>query len=1825
MTFKLYQIAPEALKLLRAIRPKVPPGAVEETVAAPARVYRSIETLVGKLEDYIGQRWMLVFADDAGKMEAGIAKKIKELIPPVAELYRARSDTKAIGIFPEAKLIVAPVGPRGEAAPSLEALRTSIGKINRAIQNKIIDTDDLIVSQIMPSEGVPWARLKEEFVGKIRVPKIAILQETTVPPPTTPAIPTPEVPTSKVGKAIEQIVSDVTERLGGAREQVPNVLDVNVEKGTVTIKQPRALGITLQDVQSRYPEFKWSETKSGALAYIKGQSTPWFQEVPQSGIKAPETVVPKAVKGGDIGSIIDTATDVPEHIQRLAKSYAANLQKASPDKNPVDIANEAIELARRSGGHADFSKALDSFLDSLADDAAARLKPGQKLANEKELLEAVNYGAFRRFLEAWGKKDDLYGARLYDVAPRRAINILTRRGLSVISHTEKDPKTLRFEYTVIEFPEAPAIVRAAREKFHPEGIPAPHVQSKLEEILGTKAAWEELLARLGNLSDEEARGLTQVVLDLTEGPNRENVKKLYTAIATRLALNIARRGFPATAIVPFKTKAYPQGLIASVKLVHFPSLPEGQPTKATKDAVERTVKALHDVGIVDIIKQVIAGGGADYIFPNVARHIRKYAILPAENVIVFREFPESLRSVAAFEPITTTVVKEKGIPKEYLNSLLAYTRRVKQLIEGYADFKFDMKLATPATSTRDLNAIRREVEQSAKNEVIGLIRKATQAAKEDNRTAFAEAIDGLRRIAKRIQEHKYGPAITELRGEEAKVAWEKGMAKAEREEIETAASIREAIDQIQKLISELSKIKGDTIKELSEKGRLAEAISYYLEKNKHIHPAVERELQRLQVLLRGTVQKLNKKNTKGTLGGEATEATEAAASAIDDHISINDSDLFKPIVGGSSLPDELFRELVRTGTPAEQRITRRVLAAWRRAAGQTLRGFALPEKVAKEDPTNQATLLVNLTKDFVDTRSQKLDYFTTKLERIFDYLSPEDRIRVGRAVEGKIPVDKLSEVEQIAAKEYRKWLDELADYTKIRARVGDRVKITINGKKRLVEIVGEYFDPDITKSKYDVRIVGSRGVSKKTFTVPFEAVNTKYRQNYLPHVFKGQYMVLIPDHAEPTEQVRFFETLEDARQFLFQLAQAEGILNKAPEEAIKEITRRGWGIYPRYFVPYELSLFMSRQALGRLTAAIDQELKKAFGQDIAKRGFTKAKLWDILKTEIRLQPKLRYFNHLLPREKNIGHYIEDPLTIGRIYLMGAVKKVEGDKYRKTAFEIIRTARRATFGDPYWQRYWDYFTRYAEEVESAKPTRLEVIVDNFIRDIGGDHQWFYRRSLQKLSTLMTLWGLGFSPMSAIVNLSQLAWNTFPILGKWTFAGISRLGRHYYRYDPKVAQVLADLQVSLFVPKYATATLPPSVLRRVQDRLPYVALHMFNAAEYVNRAATGLGAFEKKMAEGASYREAIAYAKAIIEKTQFRYGTEAVPEILRSPTARFLAQFRPYLLFELNFIRDLVRRDPEQGYLPLVRFLTAAIATTGLVGLPFIQTLDRQLYRVTAARRQGRGFSLLQWVDENAPWALKPILLRGIPATAGVDVSGRVGVGPDIENIGDILVGNRELRPTDLARLIGPWTGRAVDIWEAALELANNKTYDALERLIQALAPVQFWYIWSAASGYYGIGGREPGALRSPRRAGAKVTQLQPHEWVLRAVGIQPTRVSEIYEIATLNNIAAQVWRAQRETLRRRLAQAARTGNTKEFDRLFQQAQSLGLTPQDIIEEMAQYEKPLLTRDLMQTPKALREQMVQRARTRESELIYPLQPRRRRGLVPELLPQLTPPLR
>lgn len=283
------------------------------------------------------------------------------------------------------------------------------------------------------------------------------------------------------------------------------------------------------------------------------------------------------------------------------------------------------------------------------------------------------------------------------------------------------------------------------------------------------------------------------------------------------------------------------------------------------------------------------------------------------------------------------------------------------------------------------------------------------------------------------------------------------------------------------------------------------------------------------------------------------------------------------------------------------------------------------------------------------------------------------------------------------------------------------------------------------------------------------------------------------------------------------------------------------------------------------------------------------------------------YNPFLQKRQNVVGYIESWQQALQAYTKRAVRKVNMDPVLAKIKEVSENLETSQY---------NYVKTKIDQI-NLRPSDLDNLLDNAIKQSPIGYKFGTRPTTvltQKARQMVYRGLLGLNPASAIKNLTQIS-NTYAELGeKNTAIGYLKVMQNLPKFMRGAETELERVGVlrDNFMMDTQQLTAWKTLLQKTDETLFY----LFNLAEKINRGGSYFGAKAKAHSLGMSEQEAVNYAKEIVRKTQFTFGSIDTPAALGSDLMKTLLQFQTYTLKQFEFLGT---KFSEKDFAGLARYV------------------------------------------------------------------------------------------------------------------------------------------------------------------------------------------------------------------------------------------------------------------------------------------------------------------
>lgn len=283
------------------------------------------------------------------------------------------------------------------------------------------------------------------------------------------------------------------------------------------------------------------------------------------------------------------------------------------------------------------------------------------------------------------------------------------------------------------------------------------------------------------------------------------------------------------------------------------------------------------------------------------------------------------------------------------------------------------------------------------------------------------------------------------------------------------------------------------------------------------------------------------------------------------------------------------------------------------------------------------------------------------------------------------------------------------------------------------------------------------------------------------------------------------------------------------------------------------------------------------------------------------------YNPFLQKRTNVGGYIESWQQAVQAYAKRAVRKANMDPVLAKIKEVSENLETSQY---------NYVKTKIGQI-NLRPTDIDNLLDNAIKQSPIGYKFGNRPVTvitQKARQMVYRGLLGLNPGSALKNLTQIS-NTYAELGeKYTAIGYLKVMNNLPKFL-RGAQTELE-QVGVLRDNFMMDTKQITAWKSLLQKTDEVLYYAFNLAEKINRGGSYFGAKAKAHSLGMNEADAVNYAKEIVRKTQFSFGSVDTPAALGSDIMKTLLQFQTYTLKQFEFLGT---KFSEKDFAGLARYV------------------------------------------------------------------------------------------------------------------------------------------------------------------------------------------------------------------------------------------------------------------------------------------------------------------
>ena len=357
------------------------------------------------------------------------------------------------------------------------------------------------------------------------------------------------------------------------------------------------------------------------------------------------------------------------------------------------------------------------------------------------------------------------------------------------------------------------------------------------------------------------------------------------------------------------------------------------------------------------------------------------------------------------------------------------------------------------------------------------------------------------------------------------------------------------------------------------------------------------------------------------------------------------------------------------------------------------------------------------------------------------------------------------------------------------------------------------------------------------------------------------------------------------------------------------------------------------------------------------------------------------------------------------------------------------------------------------------------------------------------------------------------------------------------------------------------------------------------EMVNRVASFTTAFnlmyEREMAKGNPNAQEVAtqYACDAIYATHGDYSATNEPRYFKrggmglGGAEKLITQFRKFQLIQMGLVMRMAKdtfsgASPEAkaaGRRAFAYLLGTHFTMTGLAGTPLVATLAFILNGIFGDDDDSAEDTMRKWIGDKG---MSDLLIRGLPAYLGVDVSERIGAGnmfSPFPYLNATPLSGREGANETLVAMMGPFASQFIRMSQGAAYMSEGDMYKGIEMMLPNGLTNAMRAFRYATEGYTTKNGT---VTIPPEEYGAMETFFQ-------ALGLPTTVTTDRYRLQ--EKLMNTQERRQREESRLNKAYrdaetaAERRAVMREYVKLQKKYEEMGFKPKNITQLVKNDEK------------------------------------------------------
>jgi len=462
-----------------------------------------------------------------------------------------------------------------------------------------------------------------------------------------------------------------------------------------------------------------------------------------------------------------------------------------------------------------------------------------------------------------------------------------------------------------------------------------------------------------------------------------------------------------------------------------------------------------------------------------------------------------------------------------------------------------------------------------------------------------------------------------------------------------------------------------------------------------------------------------------------------------------------------------------------------------------------------------------------------------------------------------------------------------------------------------------------------------------------------------------------------------------------------------------------------------------------------------------------------------------------------------------------------------------------------------FHKALQSIDKVNERGVYEYATRYVRDMLRNKDAMDRK-LNAFKTIPYAWYLSANLRLAVTQMFQNAVTAYPILARLQQESgvkgsaalrLEKAMQDITKYSAGMKGAVSEIELKMLQDAYEQGETLANYINEMKGKvegnwaktyfmkLLDVVSIPFAGMERFNRRTSLLAAFRMYTEAGKPYGEAFELSKEFVRHAHYAYGLSNFPQLMRDGTpfskiAGMAYVFKSfphnYVLSMLHFAKD---KDGKLALGVMMRSIAMLAILGGLTAVPFLDDILEEYEQLSGDPvRSKMRIAMKKYGGD----MLGQVGMEGLPALAGVDMSGTVKMQIPIPGIG-------EFDPSTFT--MGVWGG-LIDKGKRAIEFASDSQW---ARAIEAGAPVGVEMMLKARR--MAKEGLKTAGERDILDVSGKPIMPTMYETGAQVAGFRPERIAEVQKERRVAQNIKERFSRQRDDIRKRLRRAS---TQKDFE-------------------------------------------------------------------------------